>query len=593
MGNDRAAISRKFKLRMLSRAVWLPLFLATLFAALAAGRSYSQKRETRQTPLRFEISYAKDLSTAPLDGRLYLLVSTDEKNEPRFQVSYMPASQQIFGVDVDGLAADAPAAFDRSTLGYPVKSIEEIPPGDYYVQGLLNIYETFHRADGHVVKLPMDQGEGQQWNEKPGNLYSKPEKVHIDPAAGGVVRIQLTEKIPPIEPPQDTKYVKHLRIESQLLTKFWGRPMELGALVLLPDGWDEHPNAHYPLMVLQGHFSHDLFDGFGFRTLPPTPDLQGRERTAAEASYKLYQDWVAGRLPRMIILEIQHPNPYFDDSYAVNSANVGPYGDAIMRELLPAVEKRFRGIGQGWARALYGGSTGGWEAMGVQVFYPDEFNGAWCFCPDPIDFRAYQIVNLYEDKNAFWSGSPWTKNPRPAVRTSDDEVQATMESMNRYEVVLGTHGRSTEQFGIWQAVFGPVGSDGYPKPIWDPYTGEIDHDVATYFRDHYDLHYIMQRDWKTLGPKLVGKLHVTVGTRDTYYLDNAVRLMQKFLESTNNPYYAGDFEYGPHQPHCWSGGTGLTALEGRLNVNQRVLPKAAAWMEKTAPPGADTTSWKY
>ncbi len=593
MVSDRAAISRKFKLRILSRAVWLPLFLATLFVALAAGRSYSQKREARQTPLRFEISYAKELSPAPLDGRVYLLVSTENKKEPRFQISYMPASQQIFGVDVDGLAADAPAAFDSSTLGYPLKSIEEIPPGDYYVQGLLNIYETFHRADGYVVKLPMDHEEGQKWNEKPGNLYSKPEKVHIDPAAGGAVRIQLTEKIPPIEPPQDTKYVKHLRIESQLLTKFWGRPMELGALVLLPDGWEEHPNAHYPLMVLQGHFSHDLFDGFGFRTMPPTPDLQGRERTIAEASYKLYQDWVAGRLPRMIVLEIQHPNPYFDDSYAVNSANVGPYGDAIMQELIPAVEKKFRGIGQGWARALYGGSTGGWEAMGVQVFYPDEFNGAWCFCPDPIDFRAYQIVNLYEDKNAFWSGGPLTGNPRPAVRTPDDEVQATMESMNRYEVVLGTHGRSTEQFGIWQAVFGPVGSDGYPKPIWDPNTGEIDHDVATYFRDHYDLHYIMQRDWKTLGPKLVGKLHVTVGTRDTYYLDNAVRLMQKFLENTNNPYYAGDFEYGPHEPHCWSGGKGLTTFEGRLNFNQRVLPKAAAWMEKTAPPGADTASWKY
>lgn len=581
------------------------LLLAACVSVLAGQSSSVGKRPARSPGaapgLRFELSFSYAISPTPIDGRLFLLISTDAAREPRFEISDRPDTQQMFGLDVDALAPDSPALIDRAALGYPLDSVAQIPAGDYTVQGVLNIYETFHRADGRVLKLPMDQGEGQQWDSKPGNLYSRPEKVHIDPAAGGVIRIHLTERIPPIEPPQDTKYVKHLRIRSDLLSKFWGRPMELGALVLLPEGWDEHPDARYPLMVLQGHFSHDIF-GRGLRTQPPTPEMKGVARTSAEYGYKFYQDWISGRLPRMIILEIQHPNPYYDDSYAVNSANVGPYGDAITQELIPAVEQKFRGIGQGWARGLYGGSTGGWEALGMQVFYPDFFNGTWCMCPDPVDFRAYQIVNIYDDKNALWTEGPWSRIARPSARTPDDAIITTMDRENRRELVLGTHGRSADQYNIWQAVFSPVGDDGYPKPIWDPLTGVIDHQVAAYWREHYDLRYILERDWKTLGPKLVGKIHVKVGTRDTYYLDNAVRLLEQFLSKTNNPYYAGDFEYGPHLPHCFSGdphtaippATPREAVTlGYLTIHQRVLPQAADWMARTAPPGADVTSWKY
>ncbi len=577
-----------------SRLALIAVAVALVFAFHASSRATATNKAAKRAPLKFEISFPKSVNTTPLDGRMLLMLSTDDKAEPRDEISYEYHSQEIFGADVESLAPDFPAVIDESAVGYPLEKLDAIPAGDYYVQGLLNVYETFHRADGHVVKLPMDHGEGQQWNLKPGNLYSKPQRIHVDPAAGGVIRIALAEKIPPIAPAQDTKWVKHLHIQSELLSKFWGRPMGLGAIVLLPEGWDTHPSAHYPLMVWEGHFSHDLFSSFGgFTTEPPPPSMKGRQREMAMANYAFYQDWTSGRLPHVILLEIQHPNPYFDDSYAVNSANVGPYGDAILHELIPAVEKKFRGIGQGWARALYGGSTGGWETLGVQVFYPDDFNGAYCFCPDTVDFRAYMSVNLYDDKNAFWHEGPWLKVPQPAVRTPDDALLATMHSMNQFEQALGSHGRSTQQLGIWQAVFGPVGDNGYPKPIWDPATGVIDHDVANYFREHYDLRYIMQRDWKTLGPKLVGKIHVTVGTRDTYYLDNAVRLLEAFLKTTNYPYYAGDVEYGPHQPHCWTGGEGLTTFEGYLNVHQRTIRRAIAWMEKTAPTGADTTSWKY
>jgi hypothetical protein len=509
--------------------------------------------------------------------------SKDEKEEPRMGLDEEEAkSQQFFAVDVNGLAAGQPAIIDATSLGYPKRSLADIPAGDYYVQALLNRYQTYRRADEHTIKLPPDMGEGQKWNEKPGNLYSKPVKMHVNPKSGGVLRISLTEKIGPVEPAKDTKYIKHVRMQSKLLTEFWGTPTFIGAHILLPEGFDEHSNAHYPVVVYQDHFSKDFRS---FRTDPPKPDMKGRELASAEAGYRMYQDWTSGRLPKLIIVDPIHPNPYYDDSYAVNSANVGPYGDAITQELLPMIEKQFRGIGQPWARVLVGGSTGGWEALADQVFYPDYFNGAWSFCPDPIDFHAYQAVNLYEDKNAFWVEGDWGVVPRPEMRDTQGNLLATMEPAVRREEVMGTHGRSTEQFGIWQAVFSPVGSDGYPKQIWDPTTGVINKDVANYWRDHYDLTHIMQRDWVTLGPKLSGKLHFAVGDMDTWYLNNAVHRLDKFLNSEKNIYKVPDFDYAAGRPHCYVGGPPGTMW-------QRVLPAMRDQMKSTAPKNADM-SWEY
>jgi hypothetical protein len=540
--------------------------------------------------LRFEVSFPTSLSDHPLDGHIMLGIAKEAKPEPRYQLHEEEAdSAQFFGLDVDALAPGKSAVIDSSTLGYPVVSLDRLPAGDYYVQAVLNIYETFHRSDGHTIKLPPDMGEGQQWYEKPGNLMSKPQRIHVDPASSGTIRIALTDKIPPVEQPKDTKYVKHFRIQSKLLSDFWGLPMYLGAIVVLPEGFDEHPNVHYPLLIDQGHFPADFR---GFRSEPPGPDLKGGARRRAESQYKLFQDWTSGRLPKMLLLQIQHANPYYDDSYAVNSANVGPYGDAILKELIPEVEKRYRGIGEAWARALTGGSTGGWEAIADQVFYPDDFNGTWGFCPDPIDFHAYQIVNIYEDKNAFWNEGPFGRVPRAEMRRPDGSLQAVMEPSVRREEVMGTHGRSTEQWGIWQAVFSPVGPDGYPKQIWDPKTGVIDSSVASYWKEHYDLNHIMQRDWPTLGPKLVGKLHIAVGDMDTWYLNNAVHFVQDFLDGPKNQYKVATFEYGYRQPHCYAGGGNISAAESVATMYQRIMPQIAEHMKDTAPQNTDL-SWQY
>jgi len=578
-----------------SRAA-LAVFLVLAFG-LGAGRALSEKPECR---LRFGVQFPAERSQAPLDGRMLLLISADGSAEPRFQISDGPDTQIVFGVDVDGLKPGEPAFFDKSVFGYPLKSLAALPAGEYWVQALLNRYETFHLASGYTVKLPPDKGEGQRWNAKPGNLYSRPLKMALDPARDELISIVIDQEIPPIPDPPETKYIRHIKIQSPRLSKFWGRPVFLGAHVLVPEGFDEHPEARYPLIINHGHFPY-TFEGF--REEPPDPDLQpdysprfrisGYNRIQQEYAYQFYKYWTDKETPRFLIVEIQHANPYYDDSYAVNSANLGPYGDAITYELIPAIEKKFRGIGQGWARFLYGGSTGGWEALAVQVFYPDEYNGCWAACPDPIDFRAYTIVNIYEHKNAYYVDSRWKRTPRPGQRNYLGEVATTLEESNHRELVLGTHSRSGDQYDIWEAVFSPVGPDGYPKRIWDKMTGEIDPEVARYWRENYDLRYIMERDWKTLGPKLKGKIHIYVGDMDNYYLNNAVYLTEEFLKNTKDPYYDGEVDYGDRAEHCWNGDHTRPNAISRLRYHQMHIPKIMARIEKSAPPGADLTSWRY
>ena len=579
--------------RSVSRMIpWLLLGLTCL---LAAGQS-----RPASAP-RFSITFGPGVSKAPIDGRVLLLVSSAEGDEPRFQLSDGPSTQLVFGIDVDGLRPGAEAVIDRRVTGYPLDSITSIPAGTYTVQGFIDRYETFTRADGFTVKLPMDRGEGRQWNRSPGNLYSTPRTVSWDPARDETVRVELDKAIPPIPDPPETKYVRHVRIQSERLTKFWGRPMYLGAHVLLPEGFDQHPEARYPLVINHGHFPY-TFDGF--REQPPDPNLKCERserfnldcynRTEQEEAHRFYKLWTGPNFPRFLIIEIQHANPYYDDSYAVNSANLGPYGDAITYELVPHIEKMFRGIGQGWARFMYGGSTGGWEALGAQVMYPDEYNGCYAACPDPIDFRAYTSFDIYKDTNAYFLESRWKKTPRPGQRNYLGQVSTTVEDMNRHELAIATKGRSGGQWDIWQAVYSPVGADGYPAPIFDKRTGAIDKKVAEYWRENYDLSYILRRDWdKGLGKKLEGKIHIYVGDMDNYYLNNAVYLVEEFLKSTKSPHYAGEVDYGDRFEHCWNGVHDLPNAISRLRYHEIFAPKIVARILKSAPAGADLKSWRY
>jgi pimeloyl-ACP methyl ester carboxylesterase len=541
-------------------------------------------------------------SAKPLNGHLILVIAKSDKAEPRMQLSETYDSAEGFGVDAEDVAPDSPLVIDAKTLGYPRRSLADLDTGDYYIQAVFNVYEQFHLASGKTVWLPADKGEGQRWNQKPGNPFSKPQKIHFDPKSAAPVKLTLDQTIPPIEgTPQDptiiaqqqstAKWLKFERFRSEKLSAFWGRDMYLGAWVLLPDGFDEHPDAKYPVIVYQDHF-HPGIGPAQFTATPPDP--KSPEFRRLQNGYRLFQDWTSNRLPRVIIIYVQNANPYYDDSYVVDSANVGPYGSAINDELIPSIEKKYRGIGQGWARATFGGSTGGWEALATQVFYPDSYNGAYVACPDPVDFHAYQNINLYDDANAFVRKGDFGEVSIAADRKPDGTITAETDAEFAYEYVLGTHGRSTEQWDIWQAVFSPAGNDGYPAEIINPLTGAIDKKVLEYWHDHYDLTAILKRDWPTLGPKLEGKLHIAVGDGDTFFLDNAVHMLDKQLQETRSPHSDATFQYGPGMPHCYTGGPAeYTMQQNNADWTQRVLPRMVEHMLATAPSGADKKSWRY
>jgi hypothetical protein len=530
----------------------------------------------RAQSLRFEITVPTTAHSVPITGRVFVILSRNESKNLREQIGSWEQETPFFGTDISNLAPGSAAIIDADTLGYPLNSLRDIAAGDYYVQALVSVYTEFHRADGHTIWAHMDQWEGQQFNLSPGNLYSEVRKVHLDPKAGYDVQLQAGHVIPPIKVPSDNQWVKRVKIQSKLLSKFWGQPIYIGATILLPKDYNKHPDVRYPVIYEQGHFG--LEPPLYMQTEPPTGDSKWRN-----VGYAAFQAWSGDDFPRMIAVTFQHPTPYFDDSYAVNSANNGPYGDALMQELIPYIEEHFRTIRQPWARVLTGGSTGGWESLALELYHPDFFGGTWTGFPDPIDFRHYQLVDIYNDPNAFEvPGFEWVPRERPLMRTAEGQVVETIRQMSQLEEVLGSHGRSGQQLEAWEAVYGPVGSDGYPEPLWNKRTGVINRKVADYMRDHgYDLREYAEKNWSKIEPLLTDNVCIWVGDMDNFYLNLAVYDMEEFFQK--HPDAKARFEYGrPEKGHGWYPWS--IAQQAKM-MGQHV--------EAHAPAGTDVTSWHY
>ncbi|MGH9317846.1 MAG: hypothetical protein ACRD1P_12165, partial [Thermoanaerobaculia bacterium] len=275
------------------------------------------------TRLRFELSFPASVRTEPADGRVFVIISRQGSPEPRLQFG-KPGDQYrstpFFGEDVQGLRPGQWASIGEQSDGYPLEHLADLPAGDYFVQGMLNIYTTFHRADGHVVKMHMDQWEGQVLQISPGNLYSEPRKMHLDPRAGVTVRLSLEKKIAAIEMPPDTEYVKRVRFQSALLSKFWGHPIFIGATILLPRDYQRNQAVYYPVNYEQGHFELAAPGNFGEKVALRS-DASERERERARQREEFTKAWLSEKFPRMLYVTFQHPTPYYDDSYAIDSPN--------------------------------------------------------------------------------------------------------------------------------------------------------------------------------------------------------------------------------------------------------------------------------
>lgn len=528
----------------------------------------------RPAASRFSVTLTAAAHATPLTGRLIIIVSKTAQPEPRMLVS--PSGPAVFGVDLDQLRPSQAIIVDNSAVGYPA-SLDELPAGDYFVQAVIDVYSQVHRADGHSIWVRINDGRIEPFQIAGGNLYSDAKQVHI--GDGATVSIEVNHVITPQEPDEDTEWLKHVRVQSQKLTHFWGRPIYVYATVLLPKDYTGHASSFYPSVYTLGHGTP-----FQFSTTPSRNSGTISPVTGTESGYDFYKQWISDSMPRVIAISLEQETPYFPDSYSVNSANNGPYGDAIVDEIMPALEQQFRIVRKPYARILEGASTSGWQSLAMILQHPDFFGGAWILQPDPIDFRHYQQTNIYADSNAFAvPAGQFTTAERPFRRTTQGQVVWTMRQLSRFEAVLGTHGRSSYQLEAWEAVYGPVGDDGYPRPLWDKLTGKIDHDVAMYMREHgFDLREYAARNWPTLGPKLVGKLHFFAGDMDDFYLNLAVYDFQEMLKSSTNPHYEAEFTFGrPTKGHAWHAWTWAGFVR-----------QVGAFVRTNTPTG-ETTDWNY
>jgi hypothetical protein len=539
-------------------------------------------------------------SASALDGRLLLLVSTDSTREPRFQISDGATTQLVFGTDVDGWSPDTDVTVDGAADRYPLASLADVPPGRYWVQAVLNRYETFTRSDGHTVKLPPDKGKGSNGTASPGICTARRSgsrsmrAVHVAHGSCSTRRSNRSRR-----PGYALDQARHhsQRAPLEVLGARHVDRRERAAPRRIRRASRCALSARGVSRALSGHLHRVSRNAT--RSQPRTRlsarfNLRGYNRIQQELAHQFYKDWTGPDFPRVLLIEIRHPTPYYDDSYAVNSANQGPYGDAIMYELIPEVEKRFRGLGQGWARITYGGSTGGWEAMAVQVFYPDEFNGAFAACPDPIDFRAYTVLNLYEDDQRVLphepveahaaSGEPQLPRPREHHAGAD-------ESARNGARLQGTLGGSVGYLAGHLLTGGTRRLS--PADLGQEATGVIDKEVAAYWRENYDLSYILRARLGHARPQAARQDQHLRG-RHGQLLPQQRRLSHRgAARSLSNPKWTGE---SPTVIAPSTAGMAIPRAATRTRgcaitrCTSRAFSIACA---RGRPAGADTLSWRY
>lgn len=541
------------------------LIIACLFISMFSG-----------SPLYAESAFSVNVTIpdsvdGELNGRLLFVFDKEMPEDGLVYNNIDVTGCPVFGKTVFGVSAGDTitlSADDPDVYGWPMQ-LADIEPGEYAAQVFFVKYTEFTRADGSVVWGMDDHGGGGSITSNPFNLYSESAMLTL---GEGSVEFTLDQEIPlgyELQEGQvtqqgnydDQDLVKYVKIKSDLLSEFWGTDMYIGANVLLPNDYDE--TKQYPVLYYQGHWPGGN-----------APLNYQREGRPAYEEFTAF--WDSEDAPDIIVVTFRDANMFYDTSYSVNSANLGPWGDAITTELIPYLESTFPIIAEPWARALAGGSTGGWEALAMQVFYPDYFGGTWPLCADAVDFNYHQIVNIYEDENAYFTDAGWYQVERPSSRTVEGNINWTIQDECLWEAAVGgtEHAVSLGQWAIWEAVYGPQAENGYPARLWDPLTGVIDKDVAAYWKEHFDLNSILQASWPDIGEKLVGKIHLRGGDMDNYYLNLSQYALGDWLETTADPFYDGYSVTFPRMGHT-----------GNI-TNQELLLEVAQHMIKYGPDNA-------
>ena len=469
-----------------------------------------------QTPLRFEITVTPRLATHARDGRLFVILAKPDAGEPRLAAGNTGMNApRMFARDFARIAETQPGVIDDKCVAFPIASLGDLEPGEYNVQA---VYDTNTDLKGL---------------NSPGNLFSSPQRMKLDASRSGAIKIKLSEQVPAEALPPNTELLRFIKFESEILSKFRGRPTYLRAGILLPRDHARETTRRYPLRVHIG--------GYGSRYTQVSQFLNDQVGTEAGSL------WLANDTPRMILVHLDGAGPY-GDPYQVNSENNGPYGDALIKELIPFIEREFRGNGK---RVLDGASTGGWVSLALQIFYPDFFSGAWSSCPDGVDFRGLQLIDIYRDDNAYINENGFE---RPGARNVKGDVRYTMRHECGLENVLGrgdSWTRSGGQWGAWNAVYGPRGADLLPVPLWDPKSGAINRGVVEHWKK-YDLRLYVEQNSPKLAQKLKGRINVWMGEADDYFLNNALHLFDDSLKRLNpSPEPRIFFRQG--QGHCWQG----------------------------------------
>jgi len=502
-----------------------------------------------------------------LSGRLLLFADRPgEHEEPVLykRDSFGMDGCPIFGVTFyglqDGDEIDLESQKDHM-FGSPFQ-FDELPDEELEFQAFFIRWHKYCRKDGSVIWGMKDYGGGGDYSSNPFNLYSDIVKGTISKDS---IVLSLDHMI---EPERELKkgevydqgnyedhgLVRYFKMKSELLSDFWGEDVYIGANILLPVSYD--PEKKYPMIFCQGHFPG--------ATAPFRYDVELREREQGLTEY-----WNSGKAPQVICVNFRHANMFYDDSYMVNSANLGPYGDAFVKEVVPAIEAKYGGLGIPEGRILVGGSTGGWISAALQLFYPDFFGGTWPGFADSLDFHGYQVADLYNDESVYEVRHPWRTMERPGARDTRGNIMWTMREEHYHELAVGgdlAHGMG--QYGIYQAVFSPCGEDGYPVTAYDPITGDIRKDVVEHWHDHYDLAAYLDEHHEELMPLISHKFHLRAGDMDNFYLNLGHWSFTEVLEKYGHTGYSVTFPRVGHDGNI----TIIEMLEEMRDYLKEYLP---------------------